>query len=206
MVTMAQSTANWCNTHSRGSHAFTHTLISTQLQPRCAKRQVSYYRIWNAFKKKKFEGTASPKEFFFKLGSQLFLRWSFTVFMIGWCCCAIMFLLFRSSSFAVLCCHVYATSISTMYFDNLIVLLCCRVYHCYIKILACIWSSKCVLPCRYVSHLHLLYSALLSSLQNLCTFAHCLYVLFWINMHSRMMLYTQREWERERDGWMDGLL
>ena len=35
--------------HSHGSHAFTHTLISTQLQPRCAKRQVSYYGIWNQF-------------------------------------------------------------------------------------------------------------------------------------------------------------
>ena len=34
--------------HSRGSHTFTYTLISTQLQPRCgAKRQLSYYRIWN---------------------------------------------------------------------------------------------------------------------------------------------------------------
>ena len=34
--------------HSRGSHAFTHTLIPTQIQPRCAKKhQLSYYRIWN---------------------------------------------------------------------------------------------------------------------------------------------------------------
>ena len=33
--------------HSRGSHAFTRTLTSTQLQLRCAKRQLSYYRIWN---------------------------------------------------------------------------------------------------------------------------------------------------------------
>jgi hypothetical protein len=40
--------------HSRGSHAFTHTLTSTQLQPRGAKRQLSYYRIWNRFL---FEGT-----------------------------------------------------------------------------------------------------------------------------------------------------
>ena len=31
------------HTHSRGSHAFTHTLTSTQLQPRGAKRQLSYY-------------------------------------------------------------------------------------------------------------------------------------------------------------------
>ena len=29
--------------HSCGSHAFTHTLTSTQLQPRGAKRQLSYY-------------------------------------------------------------------------------------------------------------------------------------------------------------------
>ena len=31
MVTMAQSTANWCNkhTHVARSHAFTHTLTST---------------------------------------------------------------------------------------------------------------------------------------------------------------------------------
>ena len=33
--------------HSRGPHAFTHTLTSTQLQSRCAKRQLSYYIIWN---------------------------------------------------------------------------------------------------------------------------------------------------------------
>ena len=35
------------HTHSRGSHAFTHTLTSTQLQPRGAKCLLSYYRIWN---------------------------------------------------------------------------------------------------------------------------------------------------------------
>ena len=29
--------------HSHGLHAFTHTLTSTQLQPRGAKRQLSYY-------------------------------------------------------------------------------------------------------------------------------------------------------------------
>ena len=41
----AQSAANWRNTHtdSRGSQAFTHTLTSTQLQPRSAKRHLSYY-------------------------------------------------------------------------------------------------------------------------------------------------------------------
>ena len=33
--------------HSHGLHAFTHTLTSTQLQPDCEKRQLSYYRIWN---------------------------------------------------------------------------------------------------------------------------------------------------------------
>ena len=32
--------------HSRGSHAFTCTPTSTHFQPRCAKRQLSYYRIW----------------------------------------------------------------------------------------------------------------------------------------------------------------
>ena len=106
MVTMAQSTANWRNMHTCGSHAFTHihtpsedgvwlptwrgdwiwshtqcshpvqctcictcagegtyrmilnvqlrnatttthTLTSTQLQPRCAKHQLRYYRIWS---------------------------------------------------------------------------------------------------------------------------------------------------------------
>ena len=31
--------------HSRGSHTYTHTLKSTQLQPHCAKRQLSYYRF-----------------------------------------------------------------------------------------------------------------------------------------------------------------
>ena len=35
--------------HSRGPHTFTRSVISTQLQPRCAKRQLSYYRIWNQF-------------------------------------------------------------------------------------------------------------------------------------------------------------
>ena len=32
--------------HSHGSNAFTHTFTSTELQT-CAKRQLSYYRIWN---------------------------------------------------------------------------------------------------------------------------------------------------------------
>ena len=35
------------HTHTRGSHAFTYTVTSTQLQPRCAERQLSYNRIWN---------------------------------------------------------------------------------------------------------------------------------------------------------------
>ena len=30
--------------HSRGSHVFTHTFTSIQLQPLCTKRQLSYYR------------------------------------------------------------------------------------------------------------------------------------------------------------------
>ena len=49
MITMAQSAATELaqHAHSRGSHAFTDTLISTQLQPRCAKLQLSYYIIWN---------------------------------------------------------------------------------------------------------------------------------------------------------------
>ena len=50
MVTMAQSALNWHNIHTRvdrGSHALTHTITSTQLQPLCVKRQLSYYRIWN---------------------------------------------------------------------------------------------------------------------------------------------------------------
>ena len=42
MITMAQSAADWRNTHSHGSHAFTHTLTSTKLQPLCAKRQLTY--------------------------------------------------------------------------------------------------------------------------------------------------------------------
>ena len=34
--------------HMDGTHiAYTHTLTSTQLQPLSAKRQLSYYRIWN---------------------------------------------------------------------------------------------------------------------------------------------------------------
>ena len=33
--------------HSRRSHALTHTLAPTQLQPRYAKCQLSYYIIWN---------------------------------------------------------------------------------------------------------------------------------------------------------------
>ena len=33
--------------HSHGLHAFTHTLVSTQLQPLFTKRQLNYYRIWN---------------------------------------------------------------------------------------------------------------------------------------------------------------
>ena len=36
---VAQSDANWRNTH--GSNTSTHTLASTQLQPRCAKRQLA---------------------------------------------------------------------------------------------------------------------------------------------------------------------
>ena len=44
MVTIAQSTMNWCNTHSHMDH--THSLThfaSTQLQPHGVKCQLSYY-------------------------------------------------------------------------------------------------------------------------------------------------------------------
>ena len=48
MVTITQSAANWLNNaHSHGSHAFTHTRTSTQVQPLCVKRKLSYYIIWN---------------------------------------------------------------------------------------------------------------------------------------------------------------
>ena len=50
MVTMAQSAANWCNTLANvdRTQSLTHDLhASTQLQPLCVKRQLSYYRIWN---------------------------------------------------------------------------------------------------------------------------------------------------------------
>ena len=46
MVTMAQNAADCRNTaHSRGSHALTRTLPSTQLQPRGANCQLGYYRM-----------------------------------------------------------------------------------------------------------------------------------------------------------------
>ena len=45
MVTMAQSAANWRNTHIHVDRAY--SLTSTQLQPRCVKSQLSYYRFWN---------------------------------------------------------------------------------------------------------------------------------------------------------------
>ena len=48
MVTVAQSAANWRNTHTRVNRTNSlHTLASIQLQPRCAKRQRSYDIIWN---------------------------------------------------------------------------------------------------------------------------------------------------------------
>ena len=51
MVTMAESAANWRNTGAHSSQWITrihsHTLTSIQLQPRYAKRQLSYYTIWN---------------------------------------------------------------------------------------------------------------------------------------------------------------
>ena len=55
MVTIAQSWRKLAqHAQSRGSHAFTHTLTSTQLQPHCVKRQLSYYKVWNQIL---FEGT-----------------------------------------------------------------------------------------------------------------------------------------------------
>ena len=59
MVTMAQSAANWYqnrvlfsllarrHAHSLGSHAFTLTLNQHSNNHFFAKRQLSYYRIWN---------------------------------------------------------------------------------------------------------------------------------------------------------------
>ena len=44
MVTMAQSATNWRKAHT---HVDRTHFTSTQLQPRGAKRQISYYRIWN---------------------------------------------------------------------------------------------------------------------------------------------------------------
>ena len=43
MVTMVQSATNCRNTHTQVDrmHSLTH------LHPRCVKRQLSYYRIWN---------------------------------------------------------------------------------------------------------------------------------------------------------------
>ena len=50
--------------HSRASHAFTHTLTSTQTQPLCPKRQLRYYRIWNQiFILKVPEGGGSKPEY-----------------------------------------------------------------------------------------------------------------------------------------------
>ena len=57
-----------CNSHGHhgskrrelaqhGSHAFTNTLTPTQVQPSCAKCQLSYYIIWNRFYFLFLEGT-----------------------------------------------------------------------------------------------------------------------------------------------------
>ena len=47
IVTTAQSAASWRNEHTYvdRTHAFSHTLKSIQLQPRCAKRQRSYFLV-----------------------------------------------------------------------------------------------------------------------------------------------------------------
>ena len=65
MVTMAQSAANWRNTHTHvdRTHSLTH-FTSTQLQPRGAKRQLSYYRILESiFIFKVPEGGGSKPEY-----------------------------------------------------------------------------------------------------------------------------------------------
>ena len=50
MVTMAQNTANWRNTHTHIDHTRSLTnLHQHSLQPRCVKRKLIYYRIWNPF-------------------------------------------------------------------------------------------------------------------------------------------------------------
>ena len=43
MVITAQSAANWHNTYSHGSHAFTHTLCINTVITTCCKRQLSNY-------------------------------------------------------------------------------------------------------------------------------------------------------------------
>ena len=47
MVTTPHSATNCATRHSRGSHTFTHTLTSTQLQPLSTKIQLNYYKSWN---------------------------------------------------------------------------------------------------------------------------------------------------------------
>ena len=50
MVTMAQTSTFRelaQHAHSRRSHPFSHTYITAQLQPRCAKRQLSLTPLWN---------------------------------------------------------------------------------------------------------------------------------------------------------------
>ena len=46
---MVQSAANWCNTHTHmdRTHSLTHLHQYSYDRPLCAKRQLSYYRIWN---------------------------------------------------------------------------------------------------------------------------------------------------------------
>ena len=44
---MAHSAANWSNMHTHADHTHSLTHLHQQLQPRGAKRQLSYYVIWN---------------------------------------------------------------------------------------------------------------------------------------------------------------
>ena len=62
MITMAQSAANWRNTHTRVDRTYSLThFTSTQLQPPGAKRQLSYYIIWNIFFLKVPEGRGANR-------------------------------------------------------------------------------------------------------------------------------------------------
>ena len=78
MVTKAQSSANWRNTHSCGLHSFTHALttqLHLHLQPLCVKRQFSYYRIWNHILFENTRGRVSKPEYPEKTPDSLPANW-----------------------------------------------------------------------------------------------------------------------------------